>query len=465
MAPPRSIPERDPARHRPDGRGEGAGASVVRRAPFSDNPEVGIRGQRTRQRILDAALRVFGDEGYHGGSIDRIAKVAGCSRVSFYQYFASKEDVFRELAEQLARQVTASTEALSPVTADGEGWATVRAWMDRYAEIYERYEPVFHAYETDEVLAKIAWRTGADVVGKIHARVVTTSVPPRQLDPVLGLFLECLNHTLGVVAVLRSVAPEAYPSGRVETAVTDVFHRTLFGVRSDVNVHEAAYTPALPVPFGEPMRSMLEQGDGALESNASANHALAALLASGRDVLVSRGYHNTRVDDLVEAAGVSHGVFYRYFTNKSDLARILTTRAVREVGTTLLEIPDLFGTDAPSGRTLLRRWLRRYNTAHANEAALLRVWLDGALQDPSLQCESAPPLDWGRRRMARYLGPRAFGDVDMDAVVMVALLGVFGARPRPPAEVEAAALLIERGLLGREPHREAVPRKRASDGR
>ena len=35
------------------------------------------------------------------------------------------------------------------------------------------------------------------------------------------------------------------------------------------------------------------------------------------------------------------------------------------------------------------------------------------------------------------------------AVVMVALSGVFGARPRPAADVEAAAHIIERGLLGR----------------
>jgi hypothetical protein len=80
---------------------------------------------------------------------------------------------------------------------------------------------------------------------------------------------------------------------------------------------------------------------------------------------------------------------------------------------------------------------------------MLRVWVDASLQDPVLRAESAPPLDWGRRRMARYLTPRGFGDVDADAVFMVALFGVFGARPRPPAEIEAAALVIERGVLGR----------------
>jgi hypothetical protein len=51
--------------------------------------------------------------------------------------------------------------------------------------------------------------------------------------------------------------------------------------------------------------------------------------------------------------------------------------------------------------------------------------------------------------MATYLSARGFGDADVDAVVMVALLGVFGARQRPTAEIEATAHIIERGLLGR----------------
>src|SRR4051812_25220166 len=104
-------------------------AAVVRRSPFSENPVVGVRGQRTRQRILDAALQVFGDEGYNRASIDRIAKLSGCSRVSFYQYFASKEDVFGDLAGQVARRVSALTDALDPITPDREGWLALRAWM------------------------------------------------------------------------------------------------------------------------------------------------------------------------------------------------------------------------------------------------------------------------------------------------------------------------------------------------
>jgi AcrR family transcriptional regulator len=437
-----SMPD-DPRDERPDG-----AVAVVRRAPFSDNPRVGARGQRTQQRILDAALRAFDEQGYHGCSIDRITKLARCSRVSFYQYFASKEDVFRQLAGQVARQVGVATEQLDPLTADDDGWAALRAWIGRFAGIHARYEPVFHAYEADDSLAAVAARVGDDIISRFHSRLATTMLPPRHLDPVIRLLLECLNHTLEVTGTFRKVVPEAYPEERVERALTDVMHRTLFGARTGVNVRPCtdASPPALDI--GPEMLELLQQDDDAHRRDASGNRALTALIASGRDVFVDRGFHNTRVDDLVAAAGVSHGAFYRYFQNKEQLARVLTARALRTVGNVVLEFPEVSVRDG-TDTVALRRWLRGYNAAQANEAAMLRVWLDAALQTPAFRAESAPLHDWGRRRVSRYLGPRGFGDVDMEAVVMVALLGVFGARLRSPAEVDAATYIIERGLLGR----------------
>jgi AcrR family transcriptional regulator len=424
-------------------------SQAVRRAPFSDNPVVGARGQRTQQRILDAALAAFGERGYHGCSVDRIAELARCSRVAFYQYFSGKEDVYRELAEQVARQVSASTEALDQISAAPEGWDALRSWVTRYAGIYARYEPVFHALETDSELASVARHTGHETVVRIHSRLRTTTLPTRQHDPVIRLLLECLNHALGVVHTLRGIAPDAYPDAVFATAVTDVLHRSLFGRCDDVNVHEPE-GPAPPrLAFDAQAVERLRHAAGAVEPPQSGSRVYSSLVTSARRVFVELGYHNTRVDDLVAAAGVSHGAFYRYFKGKDELARILNAQALHDIGTRLAEIPSPATLDGPGGGAALRRWLRLLHDAQAGEAAMLRVWVDAALQDPVLRAESAPPLDWGRRRMARYLGTRGFGDVDLDAVFMVALFGVFGARPRPPVEIEAAANVIERGLLGR----------------
>jgi hypothetical protein len=79
---------------------------------------------------------------------------------------------------------------------------------------------------------------------------------------------------------------------------------------------------------------------------------------------------------------------------------------------------------------------------------MLRVWVDAALQDTTLRTNTAPALDWGRRAMVPFLERRGFGDVDTECVVMVALLSSFGARERTLAEVNAAAHIIEQGLLG-----------------
>lgn len=51
--------------------------------------------QQSRRLILDAALRLFGNEGYHAVSVSRIASEANVSKGLMYNYFSSKEDLLR----------------------------------------------------------------------------------------------------------------------------------------------------------------------------------------------------------------------------------------------------------------------------------------------------------------------------------------------------------------------------------
>ena len=452
MPPDPTEPDRPLARAEDDQLPDGDPASAVRRAPFSDNPQVGARGQRTQQRILDAALQAFGERGYHSTGIAQITKVAGCSRASFYQYFPDKEDVYLHLTGQVARQLSASIEAMRPVTADLAGWEAIRAWVGRHSDIYERYAPVFEAFQaaagSDEAVASGAARTVERNVGRLRSKLATTTLPPRKLDPVIALLMACMTRTHETARLLRSVTPAAYPPARVEDVLADVMHRALFGLRADVNVHPPAGDRPPAIGFGPAMRDALAQDAAAPDLTAAGRRTLRALLDAGRDVFVRRGYHRTRVDDVVAAAGVSHGAFYRYFRGKDDLAHVLAVRAIRNVSTALTAVPDIARDDATTSRATLRRWLRQYNAKQATEAAMIEVWVDAAAEDPTLRHDSAAALDWGRRSLARVLAPRDFGDVDTEAVVMLSLLGAFGAREQPPEVVDAAAHIIEDGLLG-----------------
>ncbi len=416
---------------------------VVRRGTVTTNPRVGARGRRTQQRLLAAALDAFGERGYHACSVERITARARCSRVSFYQYFASKEDVYRTLVDEIATEVRSATEALGPLTSDAAGWRDLRTWVGRFGEIHARYEPVFHVARLDDALTDAARRIGSSTVDRVCERIASPTLPGDRLAPTLRLLLACVSHTFGVVGILRAAAPPD-PGGneRTEVAITDVLHRTLFGTRDDVNVHPPG--PPLPaLELGPDMIAMLGPYEPMDERSPSTRRAL---LDAGRTVFLERGFHPVRVDDIVAAAGVSHGAFYEHFRSREALAQELTGRALQAMGSAVGDAPDPVSTrrDAAS----LRSWLQRYHAAQTHEAAMLRVWIQATLQAPPLRADFAPLHDWGRRRMARFLRPRGFGDVEVDANVMMALLGAFGCFHATDRAIDVTASVVERGLLG-----------------
>jgi AcrR family transcriptional regulator len=70
------------------------------------------RGERTRQKLLEAAERIFAEVGYHDASIVKITEAAGVGQGTFYLYFASKKQVFDEVVLDLNTRVRhAMTEA------------------------------------------------------------------------------------------------------------------------------------------------------------------------------------------------------------------------------------------------------------------------------------------------------------------------------------------------------------------
>jgi AcrR family transcriptional regulator len=74
-------------------------------ATGADGRTLSARGEKTRQRLLEAAEQVFADLGYHDASIVKITEAAGVGQGTFYLYFGSKKDVFDELVRDLNRRV------------------------------------------------------------------------------------------------------------------------------------------------------------------------------------------------------------------------------------------------------------------------------------------------------------------------------------------------------------------------
>jgi len=64
----------------------------------------------TRDRLLQAAMDVFAERGYHGTTVDDIVAASESSKGAFYHYFPSKQGIFLKLLDQLVAMVEAGVE-------------------------------------------------------------------------------------------------------------------------------------------------------------------------------------------------------------------------------------------------------------------------------------------------------------------------------------------------------------------
>jgi AcrR family transcriptional regulator len=147
---------------------------------------------------------------------------------------------------------------------------------------------------------------------------------------------------------------------------------------------------------------------------------VARLLDAGRQALWERGYDATRVDDVVALAGVSHGTFYLYFDNKSELLHRLALDCAADLRAL---IHDLDGYASPMPRSDLRYWVIGLLAAHRRNGPVLRVWLERRDPDPLMRALADDVLGELAAALERRVDQRVAGALD-DGFVGLALLAM-----------------------------------------
>jgi AcrR family transcriptional regulator len=173
----------------------------------------------TRRRLIDAAEVVFAGRGYHGASVEEIAREAGATTGALYSNFAGKEDLFLALFEE---RIAADVDEYSEIVATG---ATLeeqaRGAGDRWMEILSErpnYFPLlieFWSYAIREPRLRerlgtrfAALRSGSARVASEAAERWGFSASAAEAGEHLGLFINALGNGL---ALEKLVDPDAVP--------------------------------------------------------------------------------------------------------------------------------------------------------------------------------------------------------------------------------------------------------------
>jgi AcrR family transcriptional regulator len=190
--------------------------------------ELRARGQRTMRRLLDAGVTVFAARGYHSARVDDIVKAAKTSHGTFYLYFANKEDLFQALVTDVANELAALTASLGVLGPGDDGKDELRAWLARFAEMYEHYGPVIRTWTEAELDSSEVGRTGTDVLGELTTALAEcVRSAGADVDPELAAIAAiAMIERFNYFVLSRQVA--ANRDEMLDT-LAGVVHRALFG--------------------------------------------------------------------------------------------------------------------------------------------------------------------------------------------------------------------------------------------
>jgi AcrR family transcriptional regulator len=120
-------------------------ADHVEDVSTTDGRVPGERGRQTRQRLLDATAELLSSTSWRSVKVTDIARQAGTSPATFYQYFTNVEHAIRVLAEGMVDQAAQLSELVGGDWSEEASWATARTVTEGFLSYWEDNRAVFNA--------------------------------------------------------------------------------------------------------------------------------------------------------------------------------------------------------------------------------------------------------------------------------------------------------------------------------
>jgi AcrR family transcriptional regulator len=190
-----------------------------------------VRGAATRERLLAAARRLFGERGYEATSIESVLDTSGVARGALYHHFQSKAELFDavladvliEIAERTATAAAGSKDPLEGLRAGSHAWLAMA--LDPAIQRIALLDPT-------TAVGWARWREQdqAHSLGGLRATLLRLGdegrVPPGQAELLAHVLLAALNEAALFVAFAKDQRAAADTArATVDTLLDRLFTR------------------------------------------------------------------------------------------------------------------------------------------------------------------------------------------------------------------------------------------------
>lgn len=254
------------------------------------------KGMDTKEKLVAAASGLFSERWYGTVSVAEICRRAGLSNGVFYKYFQNKEELFKlilgTVADRIgaaiadipgttaARKITTFAESLLDFTRENPG--PVSVFREGQYRFFEYEQKLAHIYT--EALSRALEREAG---------------LPEYLFALGGLRFCAIRAAFGLAPVDRESVFSILKNG--------IFKGESF---DPDRVFRANISP-LPINVAPDARERL--------------------LVEGKNLFGRKGFFETNIHEVTDAAGLSVGAFYTYFGSKEIFYAELIDRVGREV--------------------------------------------------------------------------------------------------------------------------------------
>ena len=280
------------------------------------------RGAATAGRLLEAAVQAFSQRGFHRASVAEICRLCRVANGTFYQYFASKEEIFLAVVADASQAVTARLRrALSPTSCPEE---RVLEAMRTYWDFVAEHAALHQVLREAEFVRLDVLRAFYRHLAKLYGDALADSEARAKYS---GFDREAIAYALlGVqefIALRYLLWSQDFSDGVVQTVREFLAHGLDGG---------APYLPPVSAKLPpELLEAKLPQRTEGEKSGSGGERTRARILEAAEVEFGAHGFHEASIADIARRADVAHGTVYLYFPSKEALFAELVREINRQL--------------------------------------------------------------------------------------------------------------------------------------
>lgn len=179
-----------------------------------------IRTDR-KAAILDAALHVFAEEGYHSASISKVSKKAGVSKGLMYNYFESKEDLLHKLLNEIIMKEAQIMKYVSQNEFTDESITALLKDTVQLLKDDPKHWKLYFLMSVQPEVMKILMEDCKDIHATVYSKYIQYFEKKGHENPLLTV--QYFGATFGGIKMSFIMDPEHFPIDETTTLLINQF--------------------------------------------------------------------------------------------------------------------------------------------------------------------------------------------------------------------------------------------------